>query len=55
MNPSTTKVVAWAKSLWDRYVTLGNICHPSGIRARITDSILSDIGSKSVSTPINTY
>ena len=27
----TTKIVAWAKSVWDRYVTLDDLRHPSGI------------------------
>jgi hypothetical protein len=54
-KPNTTKVVARAKSLWDRYVTRDDLRHPSGIRARVTDSILSGIVSISASIPINTY
>lgn len=54
-KPSTTKIVAWAKNLWDRYVTLDDLSHLSCIRARVTDDIFSGIVSTSVSTPINTY
>jgi hypothetical protein len=54
-KPSTTKIVAWAKNLWDRYVTLDDLSHLSCIRARVTDDMFSGIVSTSVSTPINTY
>ena len=30
-KPNTIKIVAWAKSVWDRYVTLDDLRHPSGI------------------------
>lgn len=38
MLPTTAlmiKVVAWAKSLWDRYMTSCNLLHMSGIKVRI--------------------
>jgi hypothetical protein len=54
-KPSTTKIVAWAKNLWDRYVTLDGLSHLSRIRARVTDDMFSGIVSTSVSTPINAY
>src|SRR5277367_5730434 len=52
-KPKTTKVFAWAKSLWDRYLTCDDLRPLSTIRACVTDSILSGIVSISVSIPIN--
>ena len=54
-KPTTTKIVAWAKSLWDRYVTLDNLSHLSSIRARVTDCMFSGIVSHIGVDPINTY
>jgi hypothetical protein len=28
-KPNTTKIVAWTKSVWGRYVTLDDLRHPS--------------------------
>ena|SRR2546421_8893557 len=50
-KPTTTKIVAWAKSLWVRCVTLDNLSHLSSTRARVTDCMFSGIVSTSVSTP----
>jgi hypothetical protein len=47
-KPSTTKIVAWTKSLWDRHVTLDNLSHLSSIRARVTDGMFSGIVSISM-------
>src|SRR2546423_13540158 len=46
-KPSTTKIVARAKSVWDRYVTPDNLRHPSGVSCnpyarRLSVSLLSD-------------
>jgi hypothetical protein len=54
-KPSTTKIVAWAKSLWDRYVTRGYVLHTSGIRVRVSDGIFSGIVSISGLILIDTY
>jgi len=54
-SDSTRKVIASARSLWDRYVTRDDLRHQSSIRARATDSTLSGIVSILVSIPINTY
>ena len=54
MLPTTAlmiKVVAWAKSLWDRYMTSCNLLHMSGTKVRISNNMFSDIGM----IPINTY
>jgi hypothetical protein len=30
-KPNTAEIVAWAKNVWDRYVTLDDLRRPSGI------------------------
>jgi hypothetical protein len=52
-KPSTTKIVARAKSVWDRYVTPDDLRHP--VVSAVADRMLSDIVSISVSTLIDTY
>ena len=47
-KPSTAKIVAWAKNLWDRYVTLDDLSHLSCIRARVTDDMFSGILSEHI-------
>ncbi len=50
-KPKTTKVVAWAKTLWDRYVTHG---HPIYFMGYMFDHVLSDIVNTSALIPIAT-
>jgi hypothetical protein len=39
-KPPTTKVVAWAKRLWNRSLTPDDLLYPSDIRICMTDGIL---------------
>jgi hypothetical protein len=54
-KPNTKKGIATVKRLWDRYVFCSCRLCLRDITARAADSVLSDIVSILVSTPIHTF
>jgi hypothetical protein len=53
-KPNTTTVVAWAKTLWDRYLTPSDL-HLSSFRVHVTDDVVSGIVYTSALILINTF
>jgi hypothetical protein len=51
-KPKTAEVVAWAKSLWDRYVTGGHLLQY--FMGCLSDRVLSDIVNTSALIPMIT-
>ena len=54
-KPKTKRAIAYAKRVWDRYVTCCGHFYLRTVKVWASDRVFSDIVSTSVSMPINTY